>query len=123
MLLPVLLTSVLAQKHFFNFDSYDSEVLTVDIKPVRRRREADLFSRPIDLDEIESFDEAIERLTFVASNASVSNANQHRYMVKSLIDIDDLEIQGQVHFGSNKQSFNLIFDTGSYWTWVVSRIC
>lgn len=29
----------------------------------------------------------------------------------------------RVYFGSNKQGFDLIFDSGSSWVWVEHRLC
>lgn len=71
----------------------NNEVLTVDIKPVRRVRDSDPFELPINLNEVEGFDESIERLTFI-NKENTTEKHQHRYLVKKLIDISDLEIQG-----------------------------
>jgi len=40
-----------------------------------------------------------------------------------LLDFEDIQYSGEVKFGSLRQSFNLVFDTGSAYVWVSSSYC
>ena len=44
-------------------------------------------------------------------------------VIMDLADFYDVQIFTTVSVGSNKQSFQCIFDTGSNWLWVTSRVC
>jgi len=45
------------------------------------------------------------------------------YIEKNLYDYFDIQIFSQIYIGSNKQKFDLIFDTGSSWVWVGHDLC
>ena len=44
-------------------------------------------------------------------------------ITKRLRDYFDVQIFTKIYIGSNLQPFDMIFDTGSNWLWVNSRIC
>lgn len=45
------------------------------------------------------------------------------YIEKNLYDFYDIQLYAVVYVGSNKQKFEMIFDTGSSWVWVQSEEC
>jgi hypothetical protein len=45
------------------------------------------------------------------------------YIEKKLYDFYNIQIYSNIYFGSNKQEFPLIFDTGSAWVWVGTDLC
>ena len=44
-------------------------------------------------------------------------------VVKNLRDFHDLQLFAQIYIGSEKQPFDMIFDTGSNYLWVMSSSC
>ena len=42
---------------------------------------------------------------------------------KNLRDFYDVQIFARIFIGSNQQPFDMIFDTGSNWLWVMSEEC
>ena len=44
-------------------------------------------------------------------------------ITKNLHDYMDVQIFAKIFVGSNQQPFQMIFDTGSNWLWVFSRMC
>ena len=51
------------------------------------------------------------------------NDERHDYIEKNLYDFYDIQLYAVVYIGSNKQKFEMIFDTGSSWVWVQSEDC
>jgi len=45
------------------------------------------------------------------------------YVEKDLKDYFDIQIFAPIYIGSQRQEFNLIFDTGSAWLWVGHASC
>jgi len=45
------------------------------------------------------------------------------YIEKRLYDFFNIQIYSKIYIGSNKQEFDLIFDTGSAWVWVGTDMC
>ena len=45
------------------------------------------------------------------------------YIEKTLHDFHNIQIFSNIYFGSDKQEFPLIFDTGSAWVWVGTDLC
>ena len=46
-----------------------------------------------------------------------------KILSKRLIPIGEYQIEATLYFGSSNQPIDLIMDTGSYLTWVSSRMC
>ena len=47
----------------------------------------------------------------------------HDYIEKNLYDFYDIQLYANIFVGSNRQIFEMIFDTGSSWVWVQSEDC
>ena len=45
------------------------------------------------------------------------------YIEKTLHDFNNIQIYSNIYFGSDKQEFPLIFDTGSSWVWIGTDMC
>ena len=57
-------------------------------------------------------------------DGSVSSQAVKEYEHKmQLANSNDYQYQGILYFGSRKESLNLLFDTGSSWTWVPTEDC
>eukprot|EP00347_Sterkiella_histriomuscorum_P006557 403352320 len=61
----------------------------------------------------------------VTDQSSITNDNSTvmKYIEKQLYDFYDVQLYSQLYIGSQKQPFNVIFDTGSAWIWVQSIDC
>ena len=54
----------------------------------------------------------------------MSLSSEHKdYVEKDLLDFFDIQIYSKIYIGSNKQEFDLTFDTGSGWLWVQHSLC
>jgi hypothetical protein len=51
------------------------------------------------------------------------NGYQPDYVDKQLLTFFDIQIYSKIYVGSQKQEFDMIFDTGSSWVWVGSDMC
>ena len=54
---------------------------------------------------------------------SLDSAKHPDYIEKDLLDFFDIQIYSKIFLGSNKQEFDMIFDTGSSWVWVQHDLC
>ena len=46
-----------------------------------------------------------------------------KYVEKALKNFYNIQIFSNIHFGSEKKAFPLIFDSGSSWVWVGHKLC
>ena len=49
--------------------------------------------------------------------------DQKDYIETKLKNLFNIQIFSRVYFGSNKQGFDLVFDSGSSWVWVEHDFC
>ena len=54
---------------------------------------------------------------------SLDSAKHPDYIEKELLDFFDIQIYSKIYLGSDKQEFDMIFDTGSSWVWVQHDLC
>lgn len=54
---------------------------------------------------------------------SLQSSNDSQVISKNLRDYYDVQIFARIYIGSNQQAFDMIFDTGSNWLWVMSEHC
>ena len=69
-----------------------------------------------------------EHLTGVAQHLQVldsANASEaeKNYIDKQLYDFNNIQLYSKIYIGSQRQEFDMIFDTGSSWVWVENKIC
>lgn len=55
--------------------------------------------------------------------ADVDYGTDEEDMTIEVSDAGDVQIFAKMYVGSNEQPFNWLFDTGSSWLWVNSRVC
>ena len=49
--------------------------------------------------------------------------NEEALVVKNLLDFHDLQFFSKIYVGSKKQPFDMIFDTRSNYSWLMSATC
>lgn len=51
-------------------------------------------------------------------NLADENGDDSQAIEKNLFDFFDIQLYSKIFVGSDKQIFEMIFDTGSSWVWV-----
>lgn len=76
----------------------------------------------LELDVAADFQQIIGNMTEFGQNANRTDLTLID-VVKNLTDYRDVQIYTKAYVGSSNQEFDMIFDTGSNWLWVDSRLC
>jgi hypothetical protein len=65
----------------------------------------------------------LEDLSNELMDLSEYGKDPKEYIEKKLKSLYNIQIYSKIYFGSNKQGFDLIFDSGSSWVWVEDSTC
>jgi len=100
----ITIAALIAPAFTFGFQANDQGIIELDVQVTQRPK---------------------KHLTGVAHHLMQLNAATHQdeYIDKQLYDYNNIQIYSTIYIGSEKQKFDMIFDTGSSWVWVGTDKC